>query len=161
MPPVKADAALVLAGDPQGNRIKTAAELIRSGYAPRVFVSGPMEWYGLNEADLAIEYAVANGYPREWFEPIRIKALSTDEEAAALIPELERRGIRRLLIVTSDFHTARAGKIYRKAVPAAMEVHTIAAPDKYFKPHAWWLTREGCKAWFYEVTKTFAWLVGL
>ena len=159
--PVNADAVLVLAGDAHGNRIRTAAELVRAGYAPKVLVSGPVEWYGINEADLAIRFAVANGYPREWFEPLKIHALSTDEEARAMVSELEKRGIRKLLIVTSNYHTARAGKIFRRTMPSGIELLTIAAPHKYFQPHAWWRTREGCKTWFYETCKTVAGWVGI
>jgi uncharacterized SAM-binding protein YcdF (DUF218 family) len=161
MPPVKADAALVLAGDGRGNRIRTAAELVRSGYVPKVIVSGPMSWYGVNEADLAIRFVISKGYPSDWFEPLKIRALSTEEEAREVGRELERRGIRRLLIVTSDFHTARAGKIFRRAVPPTIEIHTIASPDKYFTPHGWWHTREGWKTWFYESTKTIAGMAGI
>jgi uncharacterized SAM-binding protein YcdF (DUF218 family) len=161
MPPVKADAALVLAGDLRGNRIRTAAELVRSGYVPKVLVSGPMEWYGINEADLAIRFAVANGYPSDWFEPLNIRALSTYEEARAIGQELAHRGIRRLLIVTSDFHTARAGKIFRRALPSQIEIRMVAAPDKYFTPHGWWHTREGRKTFFYESTKTVTEIVGM
>jgi uncharacterized SAM-binding protein YcdF (DUF218 family) len=161
MPPVKADAALVLAGDPRGERIRKAGELVRAGYVPKVLVSGPMEWYGINEADLAIRFAAANGYPSEWFERLHIRALSTEEEARAISSELQRRGIHRLLLVTSNFHTARAGKIFRGAVPATIEIRTIAAPDKYFRTNTWWHTREGLKTWFYETTKTIAGLVGI
>jgi uncharacterized SAM-binding protein YcdF (DUF218 family) len=161
MPPIKADAALVLAGDPRGERIKKGGELVRAGYVPKVLVSGPMEWYGVNEAELAIRFAAANGYPSEWFERLNIRALSTEEEARAIGPELERRGIHRLLLVTSNFHTARAGKIFRRAVAANIDIRTIAAPDKYFGIHTWWHTREGWKTWFYETTKTIAGLVGI
>ena len=161
VPPVKADAALVLAGDPRGARIRHAAELVRAGYAPKVLVSGPMEWYGVNEADLAIQYAAANGYPKEWFEPIKLEALSTDEEARAIAPELARRGVRTLLLVTSDYHTARAGKIFRRTVPSGIEIHTVAAPDEYFTAHGWWHTREGRKTWFFESSKMIATMVGL
>jgi uncharacterized SAM-binding protein YcdF (DUF218 family) len=160
-PPVKADAALVLAGDPRGNRIKTAAELVRLGYVPKVLVSGPSEWYGLNEADLAIRFATAHEYPREWFEPLIIQALSTDDEARALVSAVEKRGIRKLLIVTSDFHTRRAGRVYRRTIPSSIEFRMVAAPDKYFVPDGWWRNREGRKTVFFEVSKTIADWVGL
>ena len=58
VPPQKADAALVLAGDGWGNRILTAAQLARDGFFPKVLVSGPDGAYGNNECDLAIPFAV-------------------------------------------------------------------------------------------------------
>ena len=136
--------------------MRTAAELVRAGYVPKVFVSGPMDWYGINEADLAIRFAVENGYAREWFEPLKVTALSTDEEARVMVAELEKRGIRNLLIITSDYHTARAGRIFRRSIPARIQLRTIGAPDKYFQAHGWWHTREGRKTWFFEVSKTIA-----
>jgi uncharacterized SAM-binding protein YcdF (DUF218 family) len=159
--PVKADMALVLAGDWRGNRIKTAGDLVRAGYVPGVLLTGPMELYGLNEADLAVQFAVANGYQREWFHPIKIQATSTFEEARGLASEIERRGIRKLLIVTSNFHTSRAEKIFRKALPETIEIRMIAAPDPYFQPHDWWHTREGWKTVFYEFSKTASRWIGI
>src|SRR2546425_304943 len=103
-PLVKADAVLVLAGDWNGDRILKGAELVKKGYAPIVFVSGPMAVYGLNEATMAINYAVRRGYPREIFLPMISGAFSTRDEVAFFGPELRRRGIHRLLIVSSDFH---------------------------------------------------------
>lgn len=153
--------ALVLAGDWRGNRIKAGGDLVRAGYVPGVLLTGPMELYGLNEADLAIRFAVANGYPREWFHPVKVKATSTYEEARELVPELEKRGIHRLLIVTSDFHTRRAKKIFRKALPPTIEIRMIAVPDPYFRPHGWWHTREGWKTFFYEASKTASRWVGI
>ena len=67
--PQRADVILVIAGDWSGERILTGAELARQGYAPKVWVSGPMELYGVNEAALAINYALAHGYPKELFQP--------------------------------------------------------------------------------------------
>lgn len=160
-PAVHADAALVLAGEIRGYRLMRAADLVRDGYVPKVLVSGPMSWYGVNEADLAIQFAIRKGYPREWFEPVYIRALSTLEEARALIPEIEKRGVRKLLIVTSDYHTRRAGRIYRMNSPSSLEFRFIAAPDPYFSPNGWWHTREGQKIWFFETSKTVAGWAGL
>jgi uncharacterized SAM-binding protein YcdF (DUF218 family) len=159
--PEKADAALVLAGDSRGYRITTAAELVKAGYVPRVLVSSPVSWYGVQEGDLAVHYAAEKGYPREWFEPLYINALSTEEEAREVTPELQKRGIHKLLIVTSNFHTRRAGKIFRRGIPDSIEIRMISAPDKYFASHSWWHTREGWKTVFFEASKTLAGWAGI
>src|ERR1700733_14835099 len=65
--PQKADIVLVLGGDGKGRRILGGAELVREGYAPQVLVSGPGSAYGFHECDLAIQYAVRNGYPESYF----------------------------------------------------------------------------------------------
>lgn len=157
--PEKADAILVLAGDWRGKRILHAAELVRSGYAPVILVSGPMELYGANEADLAIQYATRHGVPASVLQPIYISSLSTNEEAHAFAAELRKRGIKKLLLVTSSYHTHRAASIFRRVLGPSIEVRSMAAPDQFFQPDSWWHNREGQKTVFYEYSRTFAnWL---
>jgi uncharacterized SAM-binding protein YcdF (DUF218 family) len=159
--PHAAQAAIVLAGDTRGARVLKGAELVRSGYVPKVLVSGPMQWYGVNEADLAIDFAVSKGYPRDYFEPLYIRALSTEEETHAYVPELQKRNLTNVLVVTSNYHTRRTYEKVRAAFPSSIQATMIAAPDLYFSPNTWWHAREGQKVFFYEATKTIAEWVGL
>ena len=158
--PGPADIALVLAGDGFGNRILKGAELVQKGYVPKVAVSGPMQLYGTCESDLAIAFAVRHGYPKEWFVPLPHVSWSTEEEARAILPELRRMGVKRLIVVTSDFHTRRAGSVYRRYAPD-MQLRVVAAPDQLFHDADWWKQREGRKRVFYEYTKSAAWILGL
>jgi uncharacterized SAM-binding protein YcdF (DUF218 family) len=156
--PQKADAALVLAGDGWGNRILTAAQLARDGYVPKVLVSGPDGAYGQYESGLAIPFAVKHGYPASYFIPVDHKALSTQSEAAAVMPEIRREGIRRLLLVTSNYHTRRAGRIFRALAPD-LTILVVAAPDRSYTPDGWWHNREAQKIFLAEWEKTIAnWL---
>ncbi len=159
-PPEKADAAFVLAGDNSGNRILTAAELMRQGYVRKVVVSGPGEVYGLHECDLAIPFAVKKGYPESYFEHAEHFAHSTAEEARATLPQLRRDGCRRIILVTSDYHTRRAAKIFRTAAPD-LTFFVVAAPDPYFSASGWWHNREGQKTFLTEWEKTVATWFGL
>ena len=157
-PPQKADAVFVLAGDPSGHRILTAAELVRGGYAPRVVVSGPAGSYGYFECDLAIPFAVRAGYPESYFVRFPNHALSTREEADAATQELRSLGAHRVLLVTSLYHTRRAGKLFRAAAPDLM-FFVVAAPDDHFAKNGWWHDREARKTFLYEWLKTGAgWL---
>jgi uncharacterized SAM-binding protein YcdF (DUF218 family) len=161
--PAKADCAIVLGGDYWGERILRGAELVRQGYVPSVLVSGPPGFYGMNEADLAIQFAVGKGYPKEWFVPVRHQGLSTRAEAEVFFDELRRRGARSFLLVTSDHHTARARRTFLAAArqyPGAPEFRTVSAPDHFFRPGDWWRDREAQKIVFMEWTKTFASAVG-
>ena len=162
--PAKADIALVLAGDYWGHRIVRAADLVRQGYVPAVLVSGPPGFYGLNEADLAIQYAVAKGYPKEWFIPMRHKALSTKDEATAAIEDLCARNVHSFLLVTSNYHTARARRIFLAAERAhggGPVLRAVAAPDEFFAPDTWWRSREGQKTVLLEWMKTVAGAAGI
>ena len=159
-PPQKADAALVLAGDGWGHRILTAAQLARDGFVPKVLVSGPDGAYGLYECDLAIPFAVKHGYPEPFFVHMENSARSTLAEAQALLPVIRRMGLRRIIVVTSNFHTRRAGAIYRKLAPD-LTILVVAAPDENFTPNGWWHNREGQKTFVVEWEKTVANWIGL
>jgi uncharacterized SAM-binding protein YcdF (DUF218 family) len=157
-PPQKADAVVVLAGDGWGDRILTAAQLVRDGYAPKVLVSGQDGTYGLHESDLAIPFAVKHGYPQSYFVAVDHSARSTRAEAVALMPEIRREGIRRMLLVTSNFHTRRAGRIFRDVAPD-LTILVVGAPDRDFMPDGWWHSREGQKTFVTEWEKTItSWL---
>lgn len=159
-PPFPADLVVVLAGDGHGNRILKAAELVRQGFAPKVLVSGPGGVYGLHECDLAIPFAGKRGYPAAWFIPLPHDGYSTVEEAQVVLQELRRRQVRRFMVVTSDYHTRRAGRVYRSLAPPA-EVRIVAAPDRFFRADSWWRTRQGRKLFVLEWQKTLANWVGM
>jgi uncharacterized SAM-binding protein YcdF (DUF218 family) len=159
-PPEKADIVVVLAGDSSGNRIVKAGELVRAGYAPRILVSGPAGTYGFYESDLAIPFAEKAGYPASYFLAFPNHSLSTKDEAEGILPELRRLGVHTFLLVTSDFHTHRAGRIYR-ALTADPRCVVVAAPDQYFTPDGWWKNREGRKTFMMEWMKTVAGWLGI
>jgi uncharacterized SAM-binding protein YcdF (DUF218 family) len=157
-PPRPADVALVLAGDQWGHRILTAAQMVRDGYIPKVMVSGPDGVYGNHECDLAIPFAVRHGYPESYFIHAEHDARSTLAEARALLPVIRRAGYKKVAIVTSSYHTRRAGRIFRALAPD-LTITTIAAPDEHFTPRGWWRNREAQKIFLSEWEKTIAnWL---
>jgi hypothetical protein len=160
----KADIAVVLAGDYWGHRLTKAAELVRQGYVPRVLVSGPPGFYGVNEADAAIQFAIGKGYPAEWFIPLRHTALSTREEAVVVLDALKQRNIHSFLLVTSDYHTARARRIYLNAERhrgGGPDMRVVASGDQFFTAGDWWRNREGQKTVFIEWTKTLTSVFGI
>jgi uncharacterized SAM-binding protein YcdF (DUF218 family) len=144
---------LVLAGDFDGNRILAAAQLVRRGYVSKVLVSGPGGLYGHHECDLAIPFAVNAGYPESYFLHFENEARSTQEEARAALARLRQLGAHKVLLVTSDYHTRRAGKIFRSAAPNLQFV-VVAAPSKDFTAGSWWHSRNGEKIAFMEWVKT-------
>ncbi len=158
--PARADIAVVPAGDYYGYRILKAAELVRQGFTGVVLVSSPDGMYGYGEAELAIPFAVRHGYPASWFVALPNKAHSTREEALAVAPELRKRAVRKCLLVTSNYHTRRAGGIFRSAAPE-VEFRVIAAQDEFFRPGDWWKTRQGQKQFVLEWMKTVAGWFGI
>jgi uncharacterized SAM-binding protein YcdF (DUF218 family) len=158
--PEKVDIAFVLAGDPTGNRILRAAELVRQGYAPKIIVSGPAGNYGWYECDLAIPFAMKAGYPESYFLHFEHHTHSTMEEAHVAAAEFRRLGAKHVMVVTSDYHTRRSGKIFRAVAPD-LTFNIVAARDENFSPSGWWHSREGRKTFVFEWMKTMAEWVGL
>lgn len=158
--PSSADFAVVLAGDPEGNRILTAAGLARRGLVQKVVVSGPGSLYGFHESDLAIRFAGRRGYAENLFIPAPNECKSTSEEVHFLADFLHRLGAHSIDLVTSNYHTRRAGKLFRAAA-RDIDVHVVAAPDTYFQPATWWMNREGRKVFAFEWMKTAATWMGL
>lgn len=154
----KADAIVVLGGDEFGDRILTAAELQRKGYAPFVVVSGPPTLIG-HQSDLSIEYARRKGYPTSIFHAAENDLNSTRSEARFLGQYLKQHDIRKILLVTSNYHTRRAGKLMRGENPR-LDVIVVPSPDPFFTPYTWWQTRTGEKLFLYEWLKTIATALG-
>jgi uncharacterized SAM-binding protein YcdF (DUF218 family) len=160
----KAEIAVVLAGDSWGNRLTKGAELVRQGYAPLVLVSGPPAFYDVNEADAAIHFAIVRGYPAEWFIPLYHTAMSTREEATAVLDALQQRHIHSALLVTSDYHSARARRIFLAAERqrgGGPDLRMVASRDRFFSAAGWWHNREGQKIAFMEWAKTVATVFGI
>lgn len=159
-PPSRADIAVVLGGDATGNRIRAAGDLVRKGLAPVALVSGPSGFYDLYETDLEIPFAVRRGYPESYFVALRNDSKSTRSEADVVLEELRRRKVHSVIIVTNNFHTRRAGNIYRAKAPD-LDIHVMSCPDEYFSPDGWWKNREGRKTFLTEWQKTVATWLGM
>jgi len=159
-PPARADIIVVLAGDYYGNRILVAGDLVRQGMAPKALVSGPAHFYGHYESDFAIPFAVQMGFPASYFIAFPNDGMSTSSEAEAVIGELRKLQVQRIEIVTSNFHTRRAGRAYRSRA-RDLEFRVVAAPDPYFTPDGWWKNREGRKEFLMEWMKTVATWFGM
>jgi len=157
--PEKADAAVVLGGDEFGTRILKAAQLATAGYAPYVLVSGPHKLLG-HESDYMIEYARRQGYPTSLFRPLPHELNSTRAESEMIDHYLRSHNVKKVLLVTSNYHTARAARLMRKFSPQ-LKVIVVAASDPAFTPDGWWKTREGQKMFAYEWLKTIAVAVGI
>lgn len=155
--PQHADCILVLGGDMYGDRILKAAELARQGFAPYVLVDGPKVLMGY-ESDRDIDFALARGYPASLFRPVpllnAIRSTSAEVEYVAN-NVLRPAHARKVLLVTSNYHTRRAARLLRRAAPW-LTVAVVPAPDPFFSVYAWWKSREGKKTFLLEWTKTIA-----
>jgi uncharacterized SAM-binding protein YcdF (DUF218 family) len=160
-PPRKADAILVLGGDRYGERTTKGAQLVKAGFAPLVYVSGPprlMGWESMDE----VQFAEKQGFPASFFEEVHLpeEAESTRTEAQFLGKFLAAKGVHSILLVTSNFHTKRAGKLWRQVNPQ-IQMQVVGAPDPFFSPNGWWKTRPGQKTFAFEWMKTISVTLGI
>ena len=158
--PEKADCVLVLGGDEFGSRIVTAGQLVRQGYAPYALVDGPLTLIG-HESDSTIIFAERQGFARDLFRPLFLpkNVDSTRTEAKYVGGLLRRAGVKKILLVTSSYHTRRSARFMRQANPW-LQVIAVAAPDPFFTPDGWWKNRNGKKTFVLEWTKTLTELGG-
>jgi uncharacterized SAM-binding protein YcdF (DUF218 family) len=152
-PPQQADLVLVLGGDFWGPRVLVGAELARLGYAPIALISGP-DYRDRPQGDLAVDFLVKKGYPRSLFQVFATDAQSTIAEAKALRGELKRRNAKRVLLVTSSFHSRRAEVVMSLFCPGVRFI-SIPAPDKHFSIDGWWRDEGSRKLALGEWSKLF------
>jgi uncharacterized SAM-binding protein YcdF (DUF218 family) len=154
-PPVSSDLIFVLGGDLTGGRILKAGELARAGFAPAVLVSNGEPSYGVRESELAIRFAAQHGFPENLFTAENWTATSTSDEARLAIPDFRKRGAHRILMVTSSWHTARAGRVFRRAAPD-LQFRFAGVDDPVWHHGDWWTDRQGRKLFGLEAVKTIA-----
>lgn len=146
-----ADAIIVLGDDNfAGDRATRASELFRAGRAPQIVASGRMIRPYLSVAELIERDLISRGVPASAIVRFPHMATDTREEAQALRRLAADHHWRRVLLVTSNYHTRRAGYIFRKVFPGSTEVVTVAARDPDFDPNTWWENRSGRKLFFLE-----------
>lgn len=150
-----ADLIYVLAGDFWGSRVLLAARLGAQGWAPKVVMSGGM--YSNSDVsgytgDLAADFLVKQGYPRSLFLTFPLSARSTIDEARAMGPIFHRLGAKRIILVTSNFHSRRAKEVFRLFLPE-FEFRMESAADNAFDPAAWWTKPQERHLFFSEYQK--------
>jgi uncharacterized SAM-binding protein YcdF (DUF218 family) len=149
--PQKADAIIVLGGEIP-TRGLTAADLYRQGLAAMVLVSpgrsSPRRKETIselkielpNDADLNRRVLIRLGVPPTAIHEID-EAEGTIGEARALQAIVPRLGIRSVLVVTSKYHTRRAGMTFRRVLGDSVQVQAIGSSYDDFQPSRWWQDR--------------------
>jgi uncharacterized SAM-binding protein YcdF (DUF218 family) len=146
-----ADLIYVLAGDFWGSRVLLGANLGSMGWAPRVILTGG-RYQGRCACDLSVDFAVQHGYPRNLFLPLPMEAQSTVDEALAMRPIFHRLGAKRIILVTSNFHSRRALQVFRLFLPE-YDFRMEGSAEDFFDPHTWCKTPQGRHLLFSEYQK--------
>ena len=146
-----ADLVVVMGGDFWGPRVLTGAEIGAQGLAPLVLISGP-PYNERPEGELAVEFLVKQGYPRSLFAVFAHDQPSTLGEVLALRGELMRRGVKRVIVVTSSFHSRRCLILFRLFCPG-IRFLSAPAPDAGYQANGWWKNARSRQLFFSEWTK--------
>jgi uncharacterized SAM-binding protein YcdF (DUF218 family) len=164
-PLAPADAIVILAGETPLREIE-AADLYLAKYAPRVLLT-------LETDEQALDLLRARGIPFEsdnerratlvrllgvpdsavtWLDDAR--ATSTKSEAELVRNWVVKNRARRIIIVTSSYHTTRASMIFR-CVLRDLDVQVLARPAARdpFRPDGWWRDRDQLRNGVFEWQK--------
>jgi uncharacterized SAM-binding protein YcdF (DUF218 family) len=146
--------ALIVVGDDNfyADRATRGVQLFREGKAPVIVASGRRLRPNAGIAELIEHDLVERGVPKDKIVRFAHDGDSTLEEAAALLRFAKERKWRKVIVVTSNYHTRRARYIFRRVFPQGMEVRVASARDGDFDPEHWWENRKSIK----ELTREFA-----
>ncbi len=146
---VEADAIVVLGGA-SFERGSHASELYHSRYADQMVCTGGNTPYSLKaigspmiEAQVSKLVLVQRGVPSEDITCLE-SATSTFEEAQELRQYADSMQWKRIIIVSSKFHTRRVSKVFDKAFrETEVELIYSGAPSLTYDENQWWKSEEG------------------
>jgi uncharacterized SAM-binding protein YcdF (DUF218 family) len=151
--PLEQSDALLLLGDDNffADRATRASELYRQKLAPVVVASGRRLRPSAGIAELMEHDLIERGVPKDRIIRFPQDADNTREEALALLALVTENNWRRVIVVTSNYHTRRARYIYQHVFPPSVTVRVASARDGDFDPEHWWENRKSWKMFTREL----------
>lgn len=157
----RADAIFVFGGDPDV-RPFAAAALYRRGWAPRVLVpgmeTGKLSAMGLTPTQTQLFTGVLRreGVPDSAVSVLQTPGgtTSTTDDVAVLRAWLRRTHARRVIAVTTDYHSRRARWALRRGLKGMqVRVTMYGTPAQSFDETNWWRSEAGLVTYFNEYLK--------
>lgn len=150
--PVKSDAALVLnTGLEYYPRLIEAADIYKKGLAERIIINGDRKTDSLRNLEEqgfisccswyedSLRILEMLGVPRHSITAISAEdAYDTNTEAEDVGPEIIAMGYKRIILITSRFHTRRAAHIWEEMYEGKLYVFSVSAKTDPFDPASWW-----------------------
>jgi len=161
--PAHVDAAVVLEGSLIGERVRLAEamQLLGRGVPERVLLMLPqMSYWGESVPPMARRF-LETTYGHDLAERVDFCEVganvdSTIQEARVIGSCIQEHHWNTIVVVTSNYHTRRAGMIWRKVMRKqnpSLQIWVHAAHDPEFQPDGWWRHRIWAKTWLLEFTK--------
>ena len=167
-----ADAIVVLAG-PRAERWLEAVDLFREGWAPRIVLSrgridngeARLSAMGIRfpqDADLARDAMLQMKIPADAIVLLPESLDNTAQEAASARRMAAAAGWRRIIVVTSRYHSRRAGYAFAREFRGT-PMHIVMRVTRYDSalPARWWTTRQDVRYVTSELQKLAAYRLGL
>jgi uncharacterized SAM-binding protein YcdF (DUF218 family) len=157
--PEKSDVIVVLAGDSQDERYRRGMELLRAGYGKHLFLdaSSDSNYFGHTPAEYADAFIKQDA--KEMAAQVSVCPFEEDStltETRYVAQCLQQFHPSRVLLVTSDWHAARARSVFAHRLPQYHWSVAAAGDARMFGVH-WWLHREWAKTTFQEWLKVIWW----
>ncbi len=157
--PAHAQVAVMLDGPTQGviARSNLSLSLLQQGRVDHVMFSvGKVRLWGEWLPDMVRGYVERN-YGEDIARRAVVCEMNTDstiEEAAALRTCLLERGWTSVIVVTSQYHSRRARRIWNRHMGPPFTISVFGVGDADYDPSNWWRNRHEAKTWLLEVTKS-------
>lgn len=153
----KADAILVLGGSATYlERTHKAAELFKQGIAPKIFLTNDGMQGGWHPQEKRNPYIyerarwelIANGVPKNAIEVLPEVVEGTQDEAILLTKNAPQNQLKKVLLVTSAYHTRRTLSTFEQVLRdnnESVEIGITSPPtgEQTPPPSIWWLSRRG------------------
>lgn len=146
--PGEGEVIVILGGEPRF-RPPRALALYQSKLASTIFVSGD------GDGKTVRRWLVKHGVPGEAIQ-MESSSTSTRENADFTVPKLRERGVQRVILVTSWFHSRRALACFQQAAP---EMEFISLPTTEDRPQHGWPSRYERQMILREYAKLFGYWV--
>lgn len=145
----QSDAIFILSGNPEA-RAKQAASLYRSGYAKRLVCTGEsipelLESFELNvrECDLTKLKLLEFNVPEATIAILPM-GTSTREECDAILAYCKNYNLKKIIVLSDRFHTARMQYAFRRQFEdAGINLCIAGAPSTSYREEIWWAKENG------------------
>ena len=170
--PLETAEAIIVLGGTMYERPLEAADLLKEGFAPRIFLFREASDWGEAEliargvpydsiADVQLETLQRLGVPRDRMEVLD-RAASTADEADFVRELLAERKLTRVIVVTSKQHTRRARLVMQRRM-AGTGATIIVRASRYDRSDVdrWWERRSTLRFTLFETQRLIAYWLGI
>ena len=167
----KSDAIIVLGGTMYERQLE-AVDLLKEGWAPRVYLFREIADWGEVElinrgisytraVDVQIDAMLKLGVPRDAIHVLD-QANSTAEESAFVEALVKRDKLARVIVITSKQHTRRARMVIRRRLEP-IGVQLIVRPTRYDRSDVarWWANRSTLRFTLFEMQRLVGYWIGI